>query len=106
MTAASFSRLSPRLVLVLAVAAAFLLVFGARETGHRQPDAGALVLRAPQKPPAFPLRTEAGRRHLLDASGQPFLLHGDTAWSLIADLTREEADIYLADRHARGFNTI
>jgi GNAT superfamily N-acetyltransferase len=33
-------------------------------------------------------------------------MHGDTAWSLIADLTREDADVYLRDRQARGFNTI
>jgi hypothetical protein len=33
-------------------------------------------------------------------------MHGDTAWSLIADLTREDVDLYLGDRHARGFNTI
>jgi hypothetical protein len=52
----------------------------------------------------FPLSV-AGR-HLVDATGQPFLLHGDTAWSLIADLTREDAELYLTDRAARGFNTI
>src|SRR5262249_17993157 len=38
--------------------------------------------------PAFPLRTEPGRRYLVDAVGRPFLLHGDTAWSLIAQLSR------------------
>ena len=41
-----------------------------------------------------------------DAAGRPFLLHGDAAWSLIADLTREDAELYLKDRAARGFNTI
>lgn len=54
--------------------------------------------------PRFPL--SATPRHLADATGRPFLLHGDTAWSLIADLTREDAELYLTDRAARGFNTI
>ncbi|HEX5999634.1 MAG TPA: DUF4038 domain-containing protein [Hyphomicrobiaceae bacterium] len=55
---------------------------------------------------AFPLSIPAGARHLVDAHGRPFLLHGDSAWSLIAGLTREDALIYLQDRQARGFNAI
>jgi hypothetical protein len=61
---------------------------------------------APAPGAAFPLRVEPGARYLVDASGQPFLLNGDTAWSLIADLTREDAELYLRDRQARGFNTL
>lgn len=56
--------------------------------------------------PRFPLRVAEEQRHLEDAAGRPFLVHGDTAWSLIADLTRENAELYLEDRHARGFNTL
>src|SRR5688572_5048391 len=100
------SQISPRLVLALAVSAAFLMAIAAPRFLSRGHDPTALVLRAPQKLPVFPLRVEAGQRQLIDADGRPFLLHGDTAWSLIAELTREEADIYLADRRARGFNTI
>ena len=48
----------------------------------------------------------AGQRYLRDATGQPFLIHGDTAWSLIAQLTREKAERYLSDRQKRGFNAI
>jgi hypothetical protein len=55
---------------------------------------------------AFPLKVGPGKRYLEDANGRPFLIHGDTAWSLIADLTREDAELYLDDRRARGFNTI
>jgi Protein of unknown function (DUF4038)/Putative collagen-binding domain of a collagenase len=55
---------------------------------------------------SFPLRVADGKRHLEDAAGRPFLMHGDTAWSLIADLTREEADLYLRDRQERRFNTL
>ena len=55
---------------------------------------------------AFPLHTEAGKRYLVDANGQPFFVHGDTPWSLIVQLTRAETDQYLADRRQKGFNTI
>ena len=55
---------------------------------------------------AFPLRVAASRRHLEDAAGQPFLLHGDTAWSLIAQLARQDVVRYLDDRMTRGFNAI
>ncbi|MGH6944336.1 MAG: DUF4038 domain-containing protein [Geminicoccaceae bacterium] len=54
----------------------------------------------------FPLAVEPGKRYLVDAAGTLFLIHGDTAWSLIAQLTREDVDFYLHDRHARGFNAI
>lgn len=54
----------------------------------------------------FPLRTERGRRHLVDASGRPFLITGDSAWSLLAQLSRAEMDLYLRDRRQRGFNAV
>jgi hypothetical protein len=36
----------------------------------------------------------------------PVLLHGDTAWSLIGELTQEEAKQYLDDCAAREFNSL
>jgi hypothetical protein len=54
----------------------------------------------------FPLKVAADHRHLQDASGQPFLIQGDTAWSLIAELKRSDAERYLTDRRQRGFNAI
>jgi hypothetical protein len=55
---------------------------------------------------AFPLVAQPGKRYLLDSAGTPFLIRGDTGWSLITQLTREEVDLYLEDRRGRGFNTI
>lgn len=55
---------------------------------------------------SFPLQVQPGERLLEDADGRPFFLHGDTAWSLIGSLSREDADLYLQDRQSRGFNTI
>lgn len=54
----------------------------------------------------FPLRVEPGKAYPVDRDGRPFFMQGDSAWSLIADLTDEEASLYLEDRKVRGFNTI
>lgn len=54
----------------------------------------------------FPLRITAGQRHLSDKNNRPFLIVGDTAWSLIVGLPIEDVIAYLDDRKARGFNSI
>jgi hypothetical protein len=46
------------------------------------------------------------RRYLVDQVGGPFLVVGDTAWSLIADLRANDIKAYLDDRQRRGFNAI
>lgn len=56
--------------------------------------------------PVFPLAVHASGRYLVDASGRPFLIHGDTAWSLVGQLTDAEIDQYVADRYARGVTAI
>ena len=43
---------------------------------------------------------------LVDASGEPFLIAGDAAWSMIVQLDMAEIDRYLDVRHQQGFNTI
>ena len=55
---------------------------------------------------AFPLRKQAGQRCLTDRTGQPFLLQGDASWSLLVQLTRDDVELYLADRQRRGFNSL
>src|SRR5258708_2131474 len=54
----------------------------------------------------FPLRASTNGRYLVDQNGVPFRIQGDAAWSFIANLTPGEMDTYLADRKARGFNTV
>ena len=54
----------------------------------------------------LPLSVSADRRHLVDASGKPYLVVGDTAWSLIAQARPDEVALYLDDRKQRGFNAI
>jgi hypothetical protein len=54
----------------------------------------------------FPLSVAPSKSYLQDAAGRPFLVHGDSAWSMIAAATREKVEHYLADRRSRGFNTV
>lgn len=61
---------------------------------------------APAGETLYPLKVAPGGRGLVDQSGRPFLLVGDAAWSLIAQLSDQHADAYLADRRQRGFNAV
>jgi hypothetical protein len=54
----------------------------------------------------FPLRVEAGKRYPIDASGNPFFMVADTAWTLPQRLQKTAASQYLADRKSRGFNAL
>ncbi len=63
------------------------------------PDSSATV--------AFPLKKgPAGSRYLTGQDGKPFLWAGDAAWSLIAQLSREEVIYYLDDRMKKGFSVL
>lgn len=56
--------------------------------------------------PTFPLAVDATNRHLVDADGDPFLIHGDAAWSLVLQLDAQETADYLTTRREQGFNTL
>lgn len=68
----------------------------------------SLILAAPvlAQSAKLPVQVSTNGRYLVDQNGTPFLLHGDTAWSIIAQLTREDAEIYLENRRRKGFNAI
>ncbi|HEV1996292.1 MAG TPA: DUF4038 domain-containing protein [Candidatus Acidoferrum sp.] len=55
---------------------------------------------------AYPLKVSTNRRYLVDQNDKPFRIQGDSAQSLISNLTYEEAEAYLSDRQAKGFNSI
>jgi hypothetical protein len=64
------------------------------------------TIGVPAGKPAYPLKQAAGQRHLVDQNGAPFLLVGDSAWSLAVSVSTADADAYLADRQAKGFNSV
>ena len=57
-------------------------------------------------PVTFPLKVSANHRYLVDQQNRPFLIHGDTAWSIITGIPEPEADSYLANRAAKGVNAL
>lgn len=75
---------------------------------RRTPPAPASLPALPEPPAGsvFPLRIEPGRPYLLDASGRPFLIVGESAWSLLAQLPRPDIDAFLEDRRRRGYNAV
>lgn len=67
---------------------------------------GPSAIGSPPVPSIFPLRVEAGKRYLVDAQGRPFLMNGDTAWSLMVQLNPAEVETYLESRRQLGINTV
>ena len=60
----------------------------------------------PEKKGLPVLKVSENHRFLVDDKGNPFFWLGDTGWLLFTKLNREEADLYLTDRAAKGFNVI
>lgn len=98
---------SIKLVLALALTGVWMLLAGCDRPVVSQP-VPATIPAAPTNSvsASFPLRKVAGQRYLVDQAGRPFLLHGEAAWTLLVQLTREEVERYLEDRQKRGFNTL
>lgn len=54
----------------------------------------------------FPLTISNDGRKIVDQNGEAFFINGDTAWSLIGQVSKEDADLYLQDCAARGINSV
>jgi hypothetical protein len=52
------------------------------------------------------LRQDATKRFLVDSSGQPFLVWGESAWNLGVQIGVAAQNAYMDDRVARGINSI
>lgn len=50
------------------------------------------------------LRMSSGKRNVIHADGKPFLVVGDTPWSIPFRATTGQVKIYAADRMKKGFN--
>lgn len=76
-----------------------------------RPALGLLALftlagAAPIATDLAPLRIHANGRVLFGEADRPVFLLADTAWSLVARLSREDADLYLRKRKSQGFNAV
>ncbi|MCL7998795.1 glycoside hydrolase family 140 protein [Brucella sp. 21LCYQ03] len=65
-----------------------------------------LLMGAARVETVFPIKVSHDHRFFEDTQGRPFLINGDTAWSLLAELKRDDAKLYLQDRSKSGFNAI
>ena len=65
-----------------------------------------LIVPARAQTYAYPLQISENNRYLTDQNGTPFFWSGDAAWSLIAQLSNEDAVYYLEDRKAKGFTIV
>ncbi len=52
------------------------------------------------------LSVSSNKRYLVDPSGHPFYLVGDTAWCLLPGLTVSDATTYFQTRASQGFNAV
>ena len=55
---------------------------------------------------AYPIKIGPTHRYFVDRNNHPFLMQGDSAWSLIVGVTKDEAEQYLENRRRKGFNTV
>lgn len=76
-------------------------------------DRGVLSFALAQKRPGLgvggqpvPLSIHPSGRYLVDGQGAPFLVIGDTPWSLPINCTDAQIDSYLDDREAKGCTAI
>ena len=59
-----------------------------------------------QNVPAFPVIPSANQRYFVDQNNVPFLIAGDSPQYMILAISEADADSYMADRQAIGFNTL
>jgi hypothetical protein len=78
------------IILVPLIVGSMRLATGAAEARHALPT----------------LQASENGHFLVTGDGEPFFWLGDTGWQLFHRLDREEADVYLHDRAAKGFTVI
>ena len=84
-----------------ALGLSLLLVYACASAPDAQTPAGTATSTY-----VYPLRVGPTSRYLVDRNSKPFLLVGDTAWSLFAVLSDPDADFYLENRKQRGFTAV
>ncbi len=99
----TFRRLNLQRLLIVLVLSGFLMSCGG---GNESPTSGTPSTAAPSSAPSYPLTAAPATRHVVDQSAEPFLLVGDTAWSLFVALSESDADFYLENRKQHGFTAV
>lgn len=58
------------------------------------------------QPVSFPLKASENKKYLVDQKNKPVFLNGTATWRLSYAVTYTEAKEYLADRKAKGYNSL
>jgi hypothetical protein len=70
----------------------------------------AMLIASPvllaQSAPVYPLKVSPTGSYVVDQNNRPFFVNGDSAWSLIVQVSNADADLYLENRRLKGFNLI
>jgi hypothetical protein len=53
---------------------------------------------------AYPVKLGSSGRHLVDQIDRPFFINGESAWSLISNIPREDVNLFLDNRQQKGYN--
>lgn len=61
---------------------------------------------APSRSALPSVQVSPDKSHLIDSNGKPFFLNGDAAWSLIVQVSKGDASVYLENRQRMGFNAV
>lgn len=99
-----------RTALALASVGALVVVTGCN-TAPRPPEPAGVEMAPPARPTttrdaAFPLAVSPNRRYLVDRRNDPFLIVGDSPQALFVNVSVAQANYFLANRKAAGFNTV
>jgi hypothetical protein len=102
-------RLTRRIVAIAVIA----LAMASGGCGWRQepPAAASIVTAVPAKAvdtgdPVYPLKGGRTGRYLVDQRNRPFLIVGDSPQALMINASEGDADRFLSDRAAAGFNSV
>jgi len=66
----------------------------------------SIMIAAESGAAEFPLKISADGKRFVDQNDVPFFINGDTPWSLIGQVSKEDAELYLADCAAKGINSL
>ena len=64
------------------------------------------IFPQPQPVKDIRLQISGDGRNIVDQNGKPFFYLADTAWTIFKRLNREEVEVYLDNRAAKGFNVV
>jgi uncharacterized protein DUF4038/collagenase-like protein with putative collagen-binding domain len=92
--------------LILAIAVAVLWLGGTAPPRGAQVQGTEINAHRTTANPLYPLKVSANNRYLVDQSGSPFLLVGDSPQAMIGNLSLSDIEFYVQNRARYGINAL